>query len=80
MCPADICLVQRSWAFCFLVDSPKKIVLCGVFISACSEGTIPPMTEVGEMLHFIIIVYLCLQDFYVVRAPFLMLYFMQAFG
>ena len=49
--------------------------LCGVLINACSERSIPPMTEVGDTLHFIMIVYLCLQDFYVVQGTLLVLYF-----
>ena len=45
----------------------RRSFLCGVLIIACSEISIPPMTEVGETLHFKIIVYLSLQDFYVVQ-------------
>ena len=49
--------------------------LCGVLIKACCEISIPPMTEVGDTLHFIMIVYMCLRDFYVVQVTFLVLYF-----
>ena len=63
----------------FVVVTTKKIVLCGVVIIVCSERYTPPMTEVGETLHFFFFL-LCLQDFYVVRVAFLMLDFIQAFS
>ena len=30
----------------FVVDTAKEIVLCGVLIIACSERSIPPMSEI----------------------------------
>ena len=53
----------------------RRSLLCGVLINACSEISIPPMAEVGDTLHFIMIVYLCPQDIYVVQVTFLVLYF-----
>ena len=59
MRPADI-WCRDPWSALgtlFLADTAKKIILCGILIITCSERPIPPMTKVGEMLHFLFCVF-----------------------